>query len=112
MEGCGDLSTITVLPRILPVEIRAQATRVLVGQRVALTAVVPGYEGAPMFFWYRGRIGDFSRPIRTSSDPHLGVNVSEAGLFYIWVQALAGSFASSDEIGIEIVQPRRRAAQH
>ena len=109
---CGNLSTITVLPQILPVEIRAEATRVLAGQQVALTAVVPGYEGASMFSWYRGRIGDLSRPIRTSSDPHLVLNVTEAGVFYIWVQALAGSFASSDEIGIEVVQPRRRAAQH
>jgi hypothetical protein len=106
-----DLSTITVLPQILPVEIRAETTRVLSGQQVSLTAVVPGYEQTPVFAWYRGRLGDLTRPIRTSSDPHLTVTVIGAGVSYIWVQALAGAFASSDEIGIEIVQPRRRATR-
>jgi len=106
-----DLSTIIVLPQILPVEIHAEALRVLSGQQVSLTAIVPGYDQAAMFSWYRGRIGDTTRPIRTSSDPRLTTTLTEAGVSYIWVQALAGSFASSDEIGIEIVQPRRRASR-
>jgi hypothetical protein len=105
------LSAITVLPRILPVEIRAEATRVLSGQQIVLTAVVPGYDQAPTFSWYRGRIGDVSHPIRTSSDPRLMFTIADAGISYIWVQALAGSFASSDEIGIEVIQPRRRAVR-
>jgi len=109
---CGDLSTITVLPQLLPVEIRADAVRVLAGQQIVLTAVVPGYEGAPWFSWYRGRLGDSSHPIRTSFDPHLAINVTDAGMSYIWVYAFAGPRASSDEIAIEIIQPRRRAAGH
>jgi len=106
-----DLSTITVLPQILPVEIRAEAPRVLSGQQVSLTAIVPGYDQTAIFSWYRGRLGDTARPIRTSSDPHLTLTLTDAGASYFWVQALAGSFASSDEIGIEIVQPRRRASR-
>ncbi|HEV7425544.1 MAG TPA: hypothetical protein VGQ46_04190, partial [Thermoanaerobaculia bacterium] len=76
-----------------------------------LTAVVPGYDQTVMFSWYLGRIGDFAHPIRASSDPHLVFTVTGAGTAHIWVQALAGSVASSDEITIEIVQPRRRAAR-
>jgi hypothetical protein len=110
---CGDLSTITVLPQIPPVSIYAQATRVLVGQQVALTAVVPGYDQTPVFSWYRGRIGDYSRLIRVSADPHLTFIGSDLGVSYIWVQAFEGSVTSSAEIGIEIIiPPRRRAAQH
>lgn len=104
------LATITVLPQILPVEIHAEATRVLQGQQIVLTAVVPGYDQPLAFSWYRGRIGDVTRPIRASSDPRLTFIGSEAGVSYIWVQALAGSTASSDEISIEVIQPRRRAA--
>jgi hypothetical protein len=109
---CGDLSTITVLPRIA-VEISAQATRVLVGEPVVVTALITGYDQTPVFAWYRGRIGDFSRPIRQSADPRLTFTGSEPGLTYIWVQAFEGSVTSSAEIGIEVlIQPRRRAAQH
>jgi hypothetical protein len=106
-----DLSTITVLPQVLPVEIRTEAARVLSGQQVSMTAIVPGYDQTAIFSWYRGRLGDTTHPIRTSLDPHLTVTLIDAGVSYIWVQALAGSFASSDEIGIEIVQPRRRASR-
>ncbi|HEV7425978.1 MAG TPA: hypothetical protein VGQ46_06385 [Thermoanaerobaculia bacterium] len=106
-----DLSTITVLPRLLPVEIRADATRALNGQQVSLTAVVPGYGQTAMFSWYLGRIGDFAHPIRASTDPHLVFTVTGAGTVHVWVQALAGSVASSDEITIDIIQPRRRAAR-
>jgi hypothetical protein len=110
---CGDLSTITVLPQINPVAIYAQATRVLLGQQVALTAVVPGSDQTALFFWYRGRIGDYSRPIRQSADPHLTFIGSDLGVSYVWVQAFEGSVTSSAEIGIEIISPpRRRAAQH
>jgi hypothetical protein len=107
---CGDLSTITVLPRIA-VEIYAQTTRVLVGQPVVVTALTTGYEQTPVFAWYRGRIGDFSRPIRQSADPRLTFIGSEVGLSYVWVQAFEGSVTSSAEIGIEVfMQPRRRTA--
>jgi hypothetical protein len=105
-----DLSTITVLPQILPVEIRTSATRALSGQQVMLTAVIPGYEQTAIFSWYLGRIGDFAHPIRASFDSHLTLTVSGVGVEHVWVQALAGSVASSDEISIDIVQPRRRAA--
>jgi hypothetical protein len=110
-EGCcGDLSTITVLPRIT-VEIYAAATRVLVGQPVVITALTSGYDQTPVFAWYRGRIGDFSRPIRQSADPRLTFVGSEPGVSYIWVQAFEGSLTSSAEIGVELfIQPRRRAA--
>jgi hypothetical protein len=109
---CGDLSTITVLPRIA-VEIHADVMRVSVGQPVVVTALVTGYDQAPVFGWYRGRIGDFSRPIRQSGDPRLTFIGGEPGVSYIWVQAFAGSVTSSAEVGIEIlIQPRRRAAQH
>jgi hypothetical protein len=107
---CGDLATITVLPRVA-VEIYAQATRVIVGQPVVVTALIAGYDQTPVFAWYRGRIGDFSRPIRQSADPRLTFIGSELGVSYIWVQALEGSATSSAEIGIELlIQPRRRAA--
>jgi hypothetical protein len=111
-EGCcGDLSTITVLPPIHPVAIYAPATRVLLGQPVVVTALLTGYDQTPFFAWYRGRIGDFSRPIRLSSDPHLMFTGNDPGVSYIWVQAFEGSVTSSAEIGIEfIIQPRRRAA--
>lgn len=104
-----DLSTISVLPRILPVEIRAETARALNGQQISLTAVVPGFEEMATFSWYVGPIGDFAHPIRTSSDPHLAFTVTGAGVVQLWVQALAGSMASSDEITIDIIQPRRRA---
>jgi len=108
----SDLATITILPQILPVEIHAEASRVLSGQQIRLTAVVPGYDETATFSWYRGRIGDTTRAIRASSDPHLSLIGSDAGISYIWVQALAGSKASASEISIEVVQPRRRAAAH
>jgi hypothetical protein len=107
---CGELSTITVLPRIA-VEIYAQTTRVLVGQPVVVTALITGYDQTPVFAWYRGRIGDFSRLIRQSADPRLTFIGSEPGVSYIWVQALEGSVTSSADIGIEFfIQPRRHAA--
>lgn len=106
------LATVTVLRQILPVEIHAQATRVLPGEPFVLTAVVPGYDQTPTFSWYRGRLGDFPRLIQVSSEPTLTLTSSDPGVSYFWVQALAGSAASSDEIGIEIIRPRRRAAQH
>ena len=105
-----DLATITVLPQILPVEIHAAATRVLRGYPIELTAVVPGYDQTATFSWYRGRIGDISRLIRASSDPHLALTGSDLGISYIWVQALAGSAASSDEIGFEVIEGRRHAS--
>jgi hypothetical protein len=109
---CGDLSTITVLPRIA-VEIYAQAMRVPVEQPVVVTALVTGYDQTPVFAWYRGPIGDFSRPIRQSADPRLAFIGSEPGVSYIWVQVFADSVISSTEISIEMfIEPRRRAAQH
>ncbi|HEX3071473.1 MAG TPA: hypothetical protein VHX14_23105 [Thermoanaerobaculia bacterium] len=111
-DCCGDLSTITVLPRIV-VQIHAEAARVLVGEPVVVTALVSGYDQTPVFSWYRGRMGDFSRPIRQSADPRLTFIGSETGVSYVWVQVLAGSVTSSAEIGVELViPPRRRAAQH
>jgi len=108
---CGDLSTITVLPQLHPVAIYAPATRVLLGQPVVITALLTGYDQTPLFAWYRGRIGDFSHPIRQSSDPHLTFVGSDSGVSYLWVQAFEGSVTSSAEIGIEFfIQPRRRAA--
>ena len=111
-EGCcGDLSTITVLPPIHPVAIYAPATRVLFGQSVVVTALLTDNDQTPLFAWYRGRIGDYSRPIRLSSDPHLTFIGNDLGVAYIWVQAFEGSVTSSAEIGIEFfIQPRRRAA--
>ena len=106
------LATITVLPQLLPVELHAEAMRVLSGQKVLLTAVIPGYDQTALFYWYRGRIGDMTHPVQASTDPRLIFIGIDPGLSYIWVQALAGSVASSDEIGIEIIQPRRRAAHH
>lgn len=111
-EGCcGDLATITVLPQIHPVELSAQATRVLVGQPVVVTALLAGDGQTPVFAWYLGRIGDYSRPIRQSSDPQLRFVSSDPGMSFLWVQSFAGSVTSYAEIGIEfIIQPRRRAA--
>lgn len=106
------LSTITVLAPILPVEIRAKATRVLRGQQVVLTAVVPGYDGTPVFAWYRGRMGDMTRRIQASLEPTLTFTGSDLGVSYVWVQALAGAIASSDEISIEVIQPRSRSVRH
>jgi len=108
---CGELSTITVLPPIHPVAIQAQATRVLLGQPVIVTALLPDNNQAPLFAWYRGRIGDFSSPLGLSSDPRLTFIGNDLGVSYVWVQAFAGSATSSAEIGIEFfIQPRRRAA--
>ncbi|HEX7676743.1 MAG TPA: hypothetical protein VF713_01365 [Thermoanaerobaculia bacterium] len=104
------LWSITVLPRVPPVGINAASTRVLLGQQVALTATIPGYDQVPMFFWYHGRIGDYSRPIRMSADPHLTFIGSDLGMSHIWVQAFEGSVTSSAEIGIEIIIPPRRPA--
>jgi hypothetical protein len=107
---CGDLSTITVLPPIHPVAIYAPATRVLFGQSVVITALLTGYDQTPLFAWYRGRIGDYSRPIRLSSDPRLTFLGNDPNVSYIWVLAFEGSVTSSAEIGIEFfIQPRRRA---
>ena len=114
VEGCcGDLSTITVLPQLHPVALYAQPARVLLGQPVVVTALLTGSDQTPVFAWYRGRVGHYSRPIRQSSDPHLTFIGSDPGVSYIWVQAFEGSVTSSAEIGIEfIIQLRRRAAQH
>ena len=107
------LATITVLPQISPVEIHAETTRVLRGQQVVLIAVVPGYDQPATFFWYRGRIGDITRPIQGSNDPQLTFVAQHTGASYIWVQAFAGPATSSAEIVIETAPPpRRRGATH
>jgi hypothetical protein len=108
---CGDLSTITVLPRVV-VEIHAEAARVMVGEAVIVTALVTGYDQTPVFSWYRGRVGDFSHPIRQSADSRLTFIGSELGVSYIWVQVLAGSVTSSAETGIELFIPPRSRAAH
>jgi hypothetical protein len=112
LTGVSPRATITVLPPLLPVEIHAQATRVLRGEQLVLTAVVPGYGQTPLFYWYRGRIGDYAHPAQASLQPTLTFIGGDPGVTYIWVQAFAGAVVSSAEIGIEVVQPRMRAARH
>jgi len=60
--------------------LRAGDARVLFGQSVVVTALLTGFDQTPLFAWYRGRIGDYSRPIRLSSDPHLTFISSALGV--------------------------------
>ena len=108
-----DLATITVRPRIGPVQIHAETTHVLPGQQVVLLAVVPGYDQPSIFSWYHGRIGDTTRPIQASNDPQLPFVATSPGRSYLWVQVFAGPVISSAEIEIETAAlSRRRTARH
>jgi hypothetical protein len=107
-----NLATITVLPAIGPVEIHADATHVKPGQKIVFTAVVPGWDQMATFCWYRGRIGDNTNLIQASTNPQLTVVTNEPGTSYLWVQAFAGTTASSAEIAVETDAPRRRAVAH
>jgi len=64
-----------------------------------------------VFSWYRGRIGDFTRPLQTSTDPTLTLTATDAATSFFWVQAVAGFATSSADIGIEVFEPRRRPAR-
>lgn len=109
----GHLATITVLPRIEPVQIHAETTRVFPGQEVVLLATVSGYEEPSIFTWYRGRIGDTAHPLQASNDPQWTFIATSPGTSHFWVQAFSGSVSSSAEIAIETAAPpRRRSARH
>jgi hypothetical protein len=100
-----------VLPALLPVEIHPETARVARGQEVVLTAVLSGCDERAMFFWYRGRIGEVTHPIQSSSDPNLKFIANEPGVSLIWVQAIAGSVTSSAAISVDVIQPRRRTVR-
>jgi hypothetical protein len=72
-----------------------------------LTLVAIG-EPAPLTFtWYRGRLGDATKPLPASGE-ELTFTPTTPGRYYFWVSAAAPHGVNSDEIAINVLAPPKR----
>ena len=106
---CGDLATVIVRPQpvlsVQPDEVIA--TR---GKPVTLLATMTDPVWYVTFEWFRGHIGDESRPLQTSASQLL-VFMPEPGTNTVWVRASAVKWQGTAEAKVTVPVVRRRASR-